>query len=136
MDTLNRIFILQKKKGIRAVELSQATGISESTISAWKKGLQKPSIDTIVKIATYFGVSTDWLLTGKEANSTEPPLFIPSTLDYFALQGITDEENIGRLKGIMKLMAQLERNTMLEEEMSDDADKKGLPTQLNVQHVS
>jgi len=58
-----------KQRGIRAKELSKITGVGNSTISAWKRGLQKPSVDAIIKIAEYFGVTTDYLLLGKE-----PPL--------------------------------------------------------------
>jgi len=31
-----------------------------------EKGRQKPSTDAIIKLAKYFGVSTDYLLTGEE----------------------------------------------------------------------
>ena len=67
---INQIFALMEKHEINATELSKVTGVGTSTISAWKKGLQKPSVDAIIKIAKYFGVSADYLLTGED---TETP---------------------------------------------------------------
>jgi len=63
---IERIFNLMKDAGITATKLSMATGISTTTFSQWKKGIQKPSTDAIIKLASYFNVSTDYLLTGKE----------------------------------------------------------------------
>lgn len=87
---IDRIFALIGKKGIKQTELSKATGVSNSVISSWKKGLQKPSTDAIVKIAKYFDVSTDYLLTGevspymtfkdKNAVNDEQVLLIPHEL--------------------------------------------------------
>ena len=59
---LERIFSLMNDRNVTAAELSKATEINKSTITQWKKGLQKPSTEAIVKIAHYFKVSTDYLL--------------------------------------------------------------------------
>ena len=66
---IERIFKLMERDGINAKELSKVTGVGNSTISAWKKGLQKPSTDAIIKIAKYFGVTTDYLLLGEDPQS-------------------------------------------------------------------
>ena len=59
---VERIFHLMDAEGVKAVELSNATGINSSTFTQWKKGLQKPSVEAIIKIAEFFGVTTDYLL--------------------------------------------------------------------------
>ena len=59
---VQRIFELMEKNEINATELAKATGIGTSPISQWKKGLQKPSTEAVIKIADYFGTSTDYLL--------------------------------------------------------------------------
>ena len=61
MSTIERIFALMESSGVKAVELSKATSVSTSVISSWKKGLQKPSTEAIIRIAAFFGVSTDYL---------------------------------------------------------------------------
>lgn len=63
---VERIYNLMKERGVSASELSKATGINTSTLTQWKKGLQKPSVDAIIKIAKHFGVTTDYLLLGEE----------------------------------------------------------------------
>lgn len=42
------------------------TGITTATISNWKAGRYIPKQDKMQKIADYFGVTLDYLLTGKE----------------------------------------------------------------------
>jgi transcriptional regulator with XRE-family HTH domain len=74
-----RIFALMEREGINAVELGKATGVSNKTISAWKNGGKEPSANSIIKIAEYFGVTADYLLTGKEYAPIEP-LIIPDIL--------------------------------------------------------
>lgn len=59
---------LLKEKGIRASDVSKATGIPGSTFSDWKSGRSKPKQDKLQKIADYFGVSVDYLMTGKKTN--------------------------------------------------------------------
>lgn len=66
MTISQRIFLILKEKGKKQKELSQYTGISEQTISDWKKKGSIPSAEKISGIADFLGVTTDYLLTGKE----------------------------------------------------------------------
>ena len=43
-----------------------------SAITEWKKGKARPSTDAVIKLARYFGVTTDYLLTGKESTPQSP----------------------------------------------------------------
>lgn len=66
------IFVkLLNEKGITPYKLSQDTGISTATLSDWKKGRSTPKQDKLKKIADYFGVSVDFLMTGKEKEGGE-----------------------------------------------------------------
>ena len=48
-------------------KLSKDTGISNSTVSRILSGeMRNPTADTLVKLADYFGVTTDYLL-GRDA---------------------------------------------------------------------
>ena len=71
MTISQRVFFLLEEQGKKQNELSKFTGISTSTISAWNKRGTNPAADTISTIADFFGVSTDYLLTGKETTSDE-----------------------------------------------------------------
>lgn len=53
---------LLKKHGITAYALSKATGISTAAMTDYKKGRSKPRVDTLKKIADYFGVTVDYFL--------------------------------------------------------------------------
>lgn len=55
---------LCKERGVNASKVSSATGIATSTFSAWKKGDYTPKTQKLKKIADYFGVSLQYLMTG------------------------------------------------------------------------
>lgn len=66
---------LLQKHGISAYKVSKETGVSQSTLSDWKRGISTPKQDKLQKIADYFGVTIDYLMTGKEnAEKKEPVL--------------------------------------------------------------
>lgn len=62
---------LLQSYGVTPYKVSKETGISQSTLSDWKKGKITPKSDTMKKIADYFGVSVDYLMTGKEKDNEE-----------------------------------------------------------------
>lgn len=58
---------LLHSRNVTAYQVSKATGISQSTLSDWKKGRSVPKMDKMQKIADFFGVTVDYLLgTEKE----------------------------------------------------------------------
>lgn len=57
---------LLKDRGITAYKVSKETGIATSTLTNWKKGLYTPKVDKLQKIADYFGVPLEYLLTRKD----------------------------------------------------------------------
>ena len=61
------IFVqLLDRTGKKASDVAKATGIPSSTFSDWKKGKSSPKAEKLQKIADYFGVSVDYLMTGKD----------------------------------------------------------------------
>lgn len=63
----NRIDFLLKQKNQTRKVLTEDLGIASSTISGWSASKQTiPRADVVEKIANYFNVSIDWLVTGKE----------------------------------------------------------------------
>ena len=64
------IFVTQLRKamflrGMKQVELSRATGLTDSQISSWYNGRYRPNAEAMTKIAAALGVTTDYLL-GKD----------------------------------------------------------------------
>lgn len=55
-----------------AALLTREAGLTAGLISQWKKGAQKPSSKNLQKIADYFHVSVDYLLTGRETAFDSP----------------------------------------------------------------
>ena len=56
-----RIKRLCTKKGITIAKLESDLGFGNASIKKWEK-MSSPSIDKVVKVATYFDVSIDYLM--------------------------------------------------------------------------
>ena len=54
------------EKGVSPKRAVLEMGLSNSTATRWKKTGCKPNGETLNKVADYFGVSVDYLLTGKK----------------------------------------------------------------------
>ena len=62
---------LLQKHGVSTYKVSMETGIAQSIFSSWKRGISKPKQDKMQKIADYFNVSVNYLMTGKEKEGGE-----------------------------------------------------------------
>lgn len=60
----SRIDNLLTENHLKRADLVRGTGISEGTIRGWIKG-QTPSAEAACKVAQYFHVTVEWLVTGK-----------------------------------------------------------------------
>ena len=56
---------LCKENGVTPYRVCKETGITTATISNWKAGRYTPKADKMQKIADYFGVSLEYLMTGE-----------------------------------------------------------------------
>ena len=57
-----RIAKLMEEKGLTAYRVAQDTGISQVSFSDWKSGRSKPSIDSLLILSKYFGVTLEELI--------------------------------------------------------------------------
>ena len=57
---------LRKSKGWTQVELAEKLQVSDKAVSKWEKDNGAPSIEFFPAIAELFGVSIDYIMTGKE----------------------------------------------------------------------
>lgn len=65
MTLSDRIQLLLESKGISQSELEKTLGFGKGTMTKWK-GTTAPSADKLLKIAEYFNVTLDYLMTGNE----------------------------------------------------------------------
>ena len=57
---------LLQKHNITAYKVAKEAGVTQTALSNWKSGRSTPTTKTLKKIADYFGVTVDYLMTGKE----------------------------------------------------------------------
>lgn len=69
MQIGERIYKYLEEKGMSQAEFVSKTGISQSTVSDWKRKGNNPSADKIMKICEVLGISPYQLLTGSEGKS-------------------------------------------------------------------
>lgn len=62
---------LLQKRGVSTYKVAKDTGIAQSVFSSWKNGISTPKQDKMQKIADYFNVSVEYLMTGKEKEGGE-----------------------------------------------------------------
>ena len=89
---VERIEALCKEKGVsfRKVELS--LGFSNGILRSWEK--KTPSADKLAAVAEYFGVSMEYLMTGKEKAPAheEPELSEDEVMLLSAFRSLTDDQ--------------------------------------------
>lgn len=71
MSFIERTLSLVKKKGITKNKLLTDLELGKNSFVDWGENGNLPNGATIIKIANYFGVTADYLLTGKEYTGTD-----------------------------------------------------------------
>ena len=57
---------LLQKHGVTSYKVAKEAGVTQTALSNWKAGRSTPTTKTLQKIADYFGVSAEYLMTGQE----------------------------------------------------------------------
>lgn len=111
---------LLRENKVSSYRVSKETGVTQTALSNWKTGKSTPTAKTLQKIADYFGVTIDYLMTGKESESKE---WEPTLTEK-------DEKDIQ--KELDNLLNQLDNNTglMFDGEAMDDETKELLKASL------
>ena len=66
MDMLGpRIAALRRHLGMSQAELAKKMGVSPSAVGMYEQGRREPSLDGVVTLCGIFGVTSDYLLTGR-----------------------------------------------------------------------
>jgi transcriptional regulator with XRE-family HTH domain len=69
-EIVERIDSLLKQKHLKRLSLAEKIGVSTNTISAWSVRGTVPDADVAIKIADFFCVSVEWLITGHEKETS------------------------------------------------------------------
>lgn len=62
---------LLRKYGVTSYKVSKEAHVTQTALSNWKSGKSIPTTKTLQKIADYFGVTIDYLMTGRENEHTD-----------------------------------------------------------------
>lgn len=94
--------MLCEKNGITPYKVGKETGIATSTLSDWKNGKSTPKQDKLKLIADYFGVSVDYLMTGKESESSEIPPLMPEQFELLELYSKLKDEQKTAIMNLLR----------------------------------
>lgn len=83
---------LLQKKGVSSYKVAKEAGVTQTALSNWKSGRSTPTAKTLQKIADYFGVTIDYLMTGDDSSEQ---------------QGLTARDNRDIAKDLDNIMEKL-----------------------------
>lgn len=63
-----RLRDLRREKNVGAPDLGKAIGVNKNTIYSWEHGVNFPNNETLIKLAEFFDVTTDFLLGKTDEN--------------------------------------------------------------------
>ncbi len=69
LDIIDRIKEIAEQRNITSAELGEILGLKKGPLTDWKSGQSKPRLEHIVKICEIFGVSSDYLIFGNNADA-------------------------------------------------------------------
>lgn len=72
-----RLKLLRESLGISQHALARELGTSQGAIGNWESGIRQPNLDMLVKLASYFGVSTDFLLGREDEDAKKEIAALP-----------------------------------------------------------
>lgn len=97
MEFRDRLIKLRKELNLTQEELAQKIGYTRTAISAWEIGRNEPSNTDTIKLAEYFGVSTDYLLGKSDNRNSDIPVSkipilgtVKAGYDWLAEENIVD----------------------------------------------
>lgn len=95
---MKNLAVLRKEQGLSQQKLASDIGLARNTICQYESGNRVPDVSTLVLLADYFGVSTDYLL-GRDYVISSYQIFVEicakegkSIFEVAKEFGITDEQ--------------------------------------------
>lgn len=72
---------LRKGSGLTQKELGGHLGLSKAVVSKYENGMGYPAFDILIRIADYFGVTTDYLLGTAKGKTVDVSKLTESQID-------------------------------------------------------
>ena len=72
---------LRKSRNITQKELGAKIGLSKAVVSKYENGMGYPTYDVLIRIAQYFGVTTDYLLGVASGKTVDVSTLTDSQID-------------------------------------------------------
>lgn len=88
----NNFKICRENKNMTAKEVGKKIGVSKQTIYCMENGTNNPSVDTLIKLAELYNVSTDYLLGLTKFENFK--------LQYEYLQSLNDDDMLDALDAL------------------------------------
>ena len=63
--------LARKRLGMTQAQVAEKLGIDQSTVAGWEQGRWKPAVQSLPRVAAFYGVTVDELLNGKDNNQNE-----------------------------------------------------------------
>lgn len=73
---------LRKEKGVLQKELANYLNVTVATVSNYEKGVHAPDLNTLIMLADFFDVSTDYLLQRTDYKASINTLNRQLSVDY------------------------------------------------------
>ncbi|MBE6961268.1 MAG: helix-turn-helix transcriptional regulator [Ruminococcaceae bacterium] len=113
---------LCEKKGVSVTRAAVEMGLSRTIGSKWKRTGATPNGETLNRIAEYFGVTTDYLLTGDEPNKNAAIDNVDDDLREYLdelrsrpetrlLFSVTKNATKSQIEAIVKMIEEMQSNT-------------------------
>jgi transcriptional regulator with XRE-family HTH domain len=121
---VNFLYLRVKNKYTQE-QIAQQLGLTRTAISNWEKGISKPDVDTLLKIASYFNASVDDLLLNSNPQTIKPlPKFTspaPTNLADLGIRLKNDEDDFTAVH--QSLRARLDEFKKYIDELGQEYDK-------------
>lgn len=120
MEFKDRLIKLRKELNLTQEELAQKIGYTRTAISAWEIGRNEPSNADTIKLAKYFGVSTDYLLGKSDIRNPEKLKNIPHANSGGVDTTGLDEEDLKELQAQADYMKWKKQNKSENKDKNED----------------
>ena len=89
---------LRKELSLNQKDIATKIGITDKTYANYENGKTEPNIDTIIKLAEFFHISTDELLERKNLNIIDKGLLSQTELDILEIMKELKPNNLDKLE--------------------------------------